>query len=43
MMGWNYGNMMGYQGFGIGTLFALVLLVDLTLLGVWLWKQINKQ
>lgn len=43
MMGWNYSNMMGYQSFGIGTLFALVLLVDLILFGVWIWKQINKK
>lgn len=41
MMGWNYGMMDG--GFGIlGSLFALVLLVDAVLLGIWLWKQIQK-
>lgn len=45
MMG--YGNMMnfgGYWGFGIlGGLFWLVVLIDLILLGIWLWKQINKK
>ena len=42
MMGWNYGNMMG--GFGIvGSLYSIVVLVDLILLGIWLWKQINKK
>ncbi len=42
MMGWNYGNMMG--GFGvIGSLMWIVVLIDLILLGIWLWKQINKK
>lgn len=36
---WGY-NMMGYNG--LGTVFGLVLLLDLILLGVWLWKQIQK-
>lgn len=38
MMGWDYGNMMG--GFG---LVGIIVLVDLILLGVWLWKQITKK
>ena len=47
MMGqWGYGNMMGY-GLGafsvIGTIFWIVILIDLILLGVWLWKQIQKK
>lgn len=44
MMGyWGYGGMMGY-GIGIlGTMFWLVTLVDLILLGIWLWKQIQKR
>lgn len=44
MMGWGgYGNMMGY-GFGVlGIILWLVILVDLILLGIWLWKQINKR
>jgi len=47
MMGqWGGNGMMGY-GFGafsvIGTIFWIVLLVDLVLLGIWLWKQIQKK
>lgn len=31
-------------GFGlVGGLIGLALLVDLVLLGVWLWKQISKK
>lgn len=43
MMGYEWGsNMMG--GFGIvATVFWLVILVDLVLLGMWLWKQVNKK
>lgn len=45
MMGqWGYPNMMGW-GSGVallGSIFWIVLLVDLILLGVWLWKQIQK-
>lgn len=37
-MGWDYGNMMG--GFG---LVGIIVLIDLILLGVWLWKQITKK
>ena len=40
MMG--YGNMMGGAGI-LGSLFGIVVLVDLILLGIWLWKQINKK
>ncbi len=43
MMGFGeYGNnMMG--GFGaLSFLFLIVVLVDLILLGIWLWKQIQK-
>ncbi|MBI3485547.1 sporulation protein YjcZ [Candidatus Daviesbacteria bacterium] len=48
MMGWGgYGGsgMMGYSnGFAfIGIIFWIVLFVDAVLLGVWLWKQINKK
>jgi len=47
MMGFGgYGNenMMGWGGIGfLGLLFWLVLFVDLILLGIWLWKQINKK
>lgn len=38
MMGWDYANIMG--GFG---LIGIVIFIDLVLLGVWLWKQINKK
>lgn len=46
MHGWYYSNdMMGY-GYGgfwfIGMLFSIVILIDFILLGVWLWKQIQK-
>lgn len=46
MMG--YGNWGGYgmmnSGFGlIATIFWLVILIDLILLGIWLWKQVNKK
>mgnify|MGYP003393263183 CR=1 FL=1 len=43
MMGYSsFGNMMG--GFGIlATTFWIVILVDLILLGIWLWKQIHKK
>lgn len=42
MMGWGYGNMMSGFGF-LGSLFWIVILIDLILLGIWLWKQINKK
>lgn len=44
MMGyWGYGGMMG-SGFGVlGAILWLVILVDLILLGFWLWKQIQKK
>lgn len=47
MMG--FGNMMNWGGGGflwfstIGFLFWIVLLIDLILLGIWLWKQIQKR
>lgn len=41
MMGYGgYGPMAGAGTFGIIT--WLVVIIDLVLLGVWLWKQINK-
>ncbi len=44
MMGyWGYSGMMSY-GLGIlGTVFWIVILFDLILLGIWLWKQIQKR
>ena len=41
MMGWGYGNMMGGFWF-FGSILWIVVLVDLVLLGIWLWKQIKK-
>lgn len=42
MMGWNYGGLM-FEGFGFfASLLWIVVLIDLILLGFWLWKQINK-
>ncbi|MDO8498917.1 MAG: hypothetical protein Q7S44_03975 [bacterium] len=49
MMGWGYQNMMNWGGGGfaafsvLGIMFWLVLLIDLILVGVWLWKQIEKK
>lgn len=45
MMGygnWAYGMMNSGLGL-IATVFWLVTLFDLILLGIWLWKQINKK
>ncbi len=42
MMGYgNFGQMMGGAGWFAG-LTWLVVLIDLVLLGIWLWKQIQK-
>lgn len=49
MMGqWGYSDMMGWgSGFAwfgfLGTIFWLVVLADLILLGIWLWKQLQKK
>lgn len=46
MMGYgNFGGMMGGSSFfGLTmTLFTIFILVDLFLLGIWLWKQIQKK
>lgn len=43
MMGY-LGNMMGGGSFGLfASLFSLVIFVDLVLLGVWLWKNIQRK
>ena len=39
--GFGYGGMMGGAGILAGVVW-LVLLIDLVLAGIWLWKQINK-
>ncbi|MDP3958116.1 MAG: hypothetical protein Q8Q36_01465 [bacterium] len=42
MMGYNYGwSMMGGAG-TFGVITWLVVLVDLILVGIWLWQQIRK-
>src|SRR3989344_7479963 len=41
MMGWEYGGMMAGAGV-FGTLLIVVVLVDLVLLGIWLWQHISK-
>ena len=38
-MGYGYSGMMGG---GFGSLVGIIVLIDLILLGVWLYKQINK-
>lgn len=46
-----YGNMMGWArdgvGFGVvgilGTIFWIIILFDLILLTIWLWRQVNKK
>lgn len=45
MMGDNAYNMMGNWGAGFGALaflFWIVLFIDAILLGMWLWKQLQK-
>ena len=42
-MGYGYTAMMG-GGMGLfGSLIVLVVLVDLILVGIWLWQQISKK
>lgn len=41
MMGYGWGNIMG--GYGLGAVIWIVVLADLILLGIWLWKQIQKK
>lgn len=48
MMNWgsnhmaNFGAGMGWLGF-LGLIFWLVVLIDLILLGFWIWKQIQRK
>ena len=43
MMGYNYGwGMMSGVGF-LGGITWLVLLIDLILVGIWLWQQISRK
>ena len=41
MMGYSW-SMMGGAGI-FGSLIAIVILVDLVLVGIWLWQQISKK
>jgi len=41
MMNWGYSGMMGGNAFG--SFFGIIILIDLILLGIWLWKQIQKK
>ena len=42
-MNWYGQNMMwGYGGL-FTSIFWVIILIDLILLGIWLWKQINKK
>ena len=40
-MGYGYGYS-GMMGGGFGSIVALLILINLVLLGIWLYKQINK-
>ncbi len=41
---WGGKDMMDWGGFGfLVSLFWIVILVDLILLGFWLWKQVKKK
>lgn len=42
MFGYGYGSMMGGAG-GLGIITWLVVVIDLVLVGVWLWQQITKK
>lgn len=42
MMGFGYGGYSGMMGGGFGSIIAIVVMIDLVLLGIWLFKQINK-
>gem|GEM_PF-3102608 len=39
-MGYGFGGMMNS---GLGSIFGIVVLIDLALLGIWLFKQISKK
>ena len=41
MMGYGYGYS-GMMGGGFGSIVALIVTIDLILLGIWLYKQIKK-
>lgn len=41
--GWGGSAAVGSDFGLLTTIFSVVILIDLILLGVWLWKQINKK
>jgi hypothetical protein len=43
MMNYYYGSMMAGGGWFFGIISWLVVITDLILLGIWLWKQITKK
>ena len=44
MYGYNYGGMMNGGAYnGLCVITWLVVMIDLVLAGIWLWKQIKKQ
>lgn len=42
MFGQGYGYMMSGFG-GLGIILWLLVIIDLALLGIWLWKKISKE
>ena len=42
MVGYGYGDMMGGGGL-VGVITHLVILVDLILVGMWLWQSVSKK
>ncbi|MDP3996288.1 MAG: sporulation protein YjcZ [bacterium] len=42
MMGFGYGGYSGMMGGGFGIIIMTIVIIDLVLLGIWLYKQINK-
>jgi len=42
MMGYGYGGYGGMMGGGLGIIIFAIVVIDLVLLGIWLYKQINK-
>ena len=42
LYGYGYGGMMAGQGV-FSLFFMLIVLIDLVLLGLWLWQQISKK
>lgn len=45
MMGYGYNGGWGMMGGAViwGSLIGIIVLIDLVLLGIWLWQQISKK